>query len=1246
MTKNRIFILWAFLILSACTLSTKANAATFNINAADLQTTIDTAASTDVINVTDGGTYSGNILINTDGLTINGPVTVDGTGNTLFVVGSSALNTTLTEVTVNGGRTQFEAFTNVSITSCTFQNNAANHGLVANGDSIVAVDCTFSGNGSSGINLNSGTLDVTNCNFTNNALVNAGHSGIRVTSICGDVTVENCTFDGNGSGIQINGTTEPSQTTAINNCTIINSTDNGISIWNNGFGGGDYTGNTITVSNTSISGNNAAFPGTYALYGGNAIAIQGGSDNGTITLDNVTGSNSTVCSGIELGGSGWDINILNSNFTGNAVDGCAVSFRGGPSTVTLQNTTVTDWAGNGAVIMATGGNYLEVNGPNTWSSVNASNAFNLNTASDNTVVVNDLNVTGGSNIINIENAAGFAANQNCDVTLNNCNFTEFGNSGIRFRTGVNNNTVTMNGGSLSFAAPTGGKIGITFNDGGSGEVVTGNSVILDGVTFRNIHSGAVRYGYTNLNNSYGNSVTFRNSTIDNCNDHGSIVFGNPGILTLDNTDIINSLGQSIILLHEESAQAVISGTTQINIINGSTLAGSPGGSGIWSVGEAAGTWSRWNGIEINISDSAINNYGASAIALGAGDYVGLNITNGTMNGNGNGITGGLATGALTVNGLISDANVAALIDLGTATDISVTGLTATNVGTGGTGNVISAGDGIPVSVTASSMTADSANLSAAINVPTNHVVVVDSTTIEGFQIPINGNGGGGNDITVRNGCVFNGTGGVNPDEYGLIISNNNTLSVSDTTISNYDQRGISLGVANDVTISSSTLTGNAFSLVTFGADNVIDMTASTIEQSVQPAAYFLAGGHEMTMTDCTIDAISNPSAMLIGAVDATTITLNNCNITNVAGAVFSPDESTNTYIEASDCTFGTVIAIVSNSPTAAGQTIVLNDCTMSSSGRAFTISGDTELTLNNPVFAGALGDVAFSTYGAFDGSITVAGTPTQKADFAPMHTGGTVLPFRINGGTLNLTDIISDGKAGGNFFDARFVGAWSSTVTLNLEGCEFLNGSGNFDITGASQGDPDAFVDAGYPAFVNATNCIWNTTPYGQVIDMAGNTARTRAHELNLEHCTFTGSYATVWLAAATTAGSDAVDDQVTANYCIFDASQGGALDGNGNTAVALSIAVQGTDSLTWTPTPLGNGGFTLGQPVGWTTGVNPNLGADGRLTGSGPAIDGAAGSTQTRDIDGDARPEGSAADLGADEYIVPNAAIHWTIMQ
>jgi hypothetical protein len=210
--------------------------------------------------------------------------------------------------------------------------------LASSGDSIIVAPATYIENLSIGISLN---LIGSGANTT---IIDGGRVNSVIQNYGPHVTLSNITIQNGlsvyGGGIHNVGT-----------LTINNSTVSGNSAWQTcqvcptGSGGGIYNSGQMTINNSTISGNSASCGRICASYGGGISNAYTGS---TLTINNstITG-NAAALHGPGSGGGiynyGGLVTISNSTISGNSafVHGMGdniYSYNGG--TATLQNSIV------------------------------------------------------------------------------------------------------------------------------------------------------------------------------------------------------------------------------------------------------------------------------------------------------------------------------------------------------------------------------------------------------------------------------------------------------------------------------------------------------------------------------------------------------------------------------------------------------------------------------------------------------------------------------------------------------------------------------------------------------------------------------------------------------------------------------------------------------------------------------------------------------------------------------------------
>lgn len=395
-----------------------------------------------------------------------------------------------------------------------------------------------------------------------------------------------------------------------------------------------------------------------------------------------------------------------------------------------------------------------------------------------------------------------------------------------------------------------------------------------------------------------------------------------------------------------------------------------------------------------------------------------------------------------------------------------------------------------------------------------------------------------------------------------------------------------------------------------------------------PALEF-GGTGTLTINNCFI----NGNTCSYGAIHAIgkPLVLNNCTVTGGDDGI--RNESSNVTLNNCSVTTNTSSSI--NMNTAGSAITTVNNSTLGGSPYAIAVTGDNvtanfnqckftalkgggcmvnlqatgaNVTLDRPVFTG--GNCAYPIYLAKNSTLTVKGTPTQKVNLDPAwgNPSGRSCMF---GGTLNLIDVYNSANDWGFLASVWRNAAYDSAVNVNFDRCEMLGNGFNFWF-GAEVVDPI------YAVSFHATNCIFRNCASLNTDDTS---IRTVVNNYTFDHCTFTGAGAG-WINAAVV-GTDTgvVNDIVTGNYTIWDSRTQTAAPSKAVLSGKLNI-VTGT-------------GFTAGQPTDTIIATDPGLKADGRLLISSPAKDAAMGSTLDIDIDGNARPFGAKADIGANECML-----------
>jgi len=256
------------------------------------------------------------------GIEVTGPFVAES----LIFTGNSA--------TAEGGGLRYNDSGTLTLTNCNFSNNNAGEtggGASSNGSWAYTTSCTFLDNvaGTHGGALYSaGTTDVTNCEYINNSSTVGDGGGLWSNDL---VNVINSPFTGNTAGND-GGGLHVSSSVDLNGSDFVGNSAGGS-------GGGLWGSSSVALTDSTFSGNDAGSDG-----GG----FRQGSGTATLTRSTVAGNNA--------GGSGGGLwssggaTLVNATIADNyaAVDGGGIRHAGG--TISLTSTTI-----SGNVASDTGG---------------------------------------------------------------------------------------------------------------------------------------------------------------------------------------------------------------------------------------------------------------------------------------------------------------------------------------------------------------------------------------------------------------------------------------------------------------------------------------------------------------------------------------------------------------------------------------------------------------------------------------------------------------------------------------------------------------------------------------------------------------------------------------------------------------------------------------------------------------------------------------------------------------------------
>jgi YVTN family beta-propeller protein len=191
------------------------------------------------------------------------------------------------------------------------------------------------------------------------SLAISGNNAVQVFSISGGtVTISGVTIENGNAGSGYGGGIYNFGTVTLTNSTLSGNSANG----GGGSGGGIYNYGTVTLTNSTLSGNSANFGGgiwndhtrgvmmvgNSSISGNSATSGAGVYNGGTLTLSNSTFSgNSSTASGGGIYSDGGTVNVASCSFSGNsALNGGGLYIGNGTLTVTSSTISGNSVSGN------------------------------------------------------------------------------------------------------------------------------------------------------------------------------------------------------------------------------------------------------------------------------------------------------------------------------------------------------------------------------------------------------------------------------------------------------------------------------------------------------------------------------------------------------------------------------------------------------------------------------------------------------------------------------------------------------------------------------------------------------------------------------------------------------------------------------------------------------------------------------------------------------------------------------------
>ncbi len=498
--------------------------------------------------------------------------------------------------------------------------NSANDGgaILTHGGDLSVNKCVFDGNTSNAYGgavssgtwglTRTGTVTITNCEFTDNEAKNGGAISTTTARGYGSVTVKNSTFDGNeatthGGAIYYNSGTFKIIDDPASSSVKLTSFSNNKADQN---GGAIYSTKALDLTGIVFDGNwsKGTTLGTYIAHRGGAIYM-----NADLTLTDCTFLNNETKATDGGGGAIYTnaaLTIKNTSFTGNkaSLTGGAIFFNSSSSlkindnnTKPLTFFTSNEAGGSGGAIYAAGGTLsgftgivfttnkatgtaAESNGGAIWTS-------RALTLTDSTFTGNQaLKTTGDGGAIFTSAAltlinTGFTGNTagNNGGAINSSNSITI-NDAAGTQTSFTNNQAGQNGGAIYSTGSLAGFTNIAFSGnkaiaGNGGALWTNKAVVLNGGSFT---------GNTAGNNGGAIYVTDSGITVT----LNSVTIGGSG----NSNTAANGGGVYV----DNSAKLVMNGTTAITY----NIASQDGG----------GIYAKTGTLELN-SGSISNNYAGS-----------------------------------------------------------------------------------------------------------------------------------------------------------------------------------------------------------------------------------------------------------------------------------------------------------------------------------------------------------------------------------------------------------------------------------------------------------------------------------------------------------------------------------------------------------------------------------------------------------------------------------------------------------
>ncbi|XP_064397229.1 probable outer membrane protein pmp6 [Halichondria panicea] len=453
-------------------------------------------------------------ISNTQAATIESTLFMNNTGQALHVEADDVYITNSELTRNNGGAVDIES-NNTLINNTEFNYNSAER---------------FSSSSGGAVQVGSGTVVITWCNFTNN---NASQYGGAIYVDSGSVTISNCELTNN----------------SVN------------------FGGAIY------VQSGSVSIIKSELTNNRAHNNGGAIGVNLGS-NVSISDSTLTNNRAEVCGGVILVDSG-SVSISNSTLTNNHADSDGGVIRVTSGNVSISNSTLSNNNAGG-----NGGGVINVYSGNVSISDSTLTNNNANYGSGGAISLNSENTDcfGGGIIVDSSESSVIIS----DSTLTNNRASYGGAIGVYSGNSViiSNSTLTKNSANQDGGAIIVDSSSLNISDsilthnsatdsgsGGAIDVASGSVTIFDStLTSNRVNNNG---GVINV---YSSNVSIYNSTLTNnrANKSGVIDVSQTATLIINNTNITNN--NAMVSLYILQSNVKFTGSNIVSNNNGPVYA--------------------------------------------------------------------------------------------------------------------------------------------------------------------------------------------------------------------------------------------------------------------------------------------------------------------------------------------------------------------------------------------------------------------------------------------------------------------------------------------------------------------------------------------------------------------------------------------------------------------------------------------------------------------------------------------------